>query len=436
MVNTVEYSLILNLSIDMACVLLSMVALMGVLMWVRVLGKSGIYAGALLILNILQITSNALGLFFKGSTLDYAHSILVFSNFFEFFFEYALTLCMGLYILSCMSDESRTTGWKITAFVIFGISEVLLIISQFNGMYYTISSTNYYERSEGYFLSLIMGILSILLNLLMTIRFRDRLEKSQRMAIYAYLILPGIAAALQAYLYGIFFMMLLDTLVLNILFINMLNIQARKYKEHERELANARMDVMLTQIQPHFMYNALAVIDRLCVKDPEMARKALANFSNYLRFNINTLKKRELISFDDELRHIKAYLSLEEMRYGDLLNVEYSVSCVKFLLPPLSVQPLVENSVKHGLSDKEGGGTVRISAEETEEGFLVCVEDDGIGFEPGEFKGTGTHIGLKNISVRLSEMCGGSLKVESVPGKGTKSYVYIPKQGTPEREYL
>ena len=431
-----EYSLILNLSIDMACILLSMAALMGVLMWVRVLGKSGVYAGVLLILNILQITSNALGLFFKGATLEYAHSILVFSNFFEFFFEYALSLCMAMYILSCLNDDSKTEGWHFAAFIIFGLSEILLIISQFNGMYYTISSANYYERSDWYFVSLVMGLLSLGLNVVLTIRFRDRLEKSQRIAIFAYLILPSVAAALQAFLYGIYFMMLLDTLVLNILFINMMNIQARKYKEHERELANARMDVMLTQIQPHFMYNALAVIDRLCIKDPEMARKALANFSNYLRFNINTLKKRELISFEDELRHIEAYLSLEKMRYGDMLNIEYSVSCVKFLLPPLSVQPLVENSVKHGLSDKDGGGTVRISAEETEDGFVVCVEDDGIGFEPGEFKGTGTHIGIKNIGIRLSEMCGGSLKVESVPGEGTKSFVYIPKQIEPMNEYL
>lgn len=430
-----EYSLILNLSIDMACILVSMVALMGVLAWVRVLGKSGAYAGILLILNILQITANALGLFFKGTTLGYAHTVLLFSNFFEFFFEYALTLCMAMYILSCFDSDKKTKGWRIAAFVVFGLSELLLIISQFNGMYYTISSTNYYERSEGYFISLIMGILSLMLNIVMTIRFRDRLETSQRRAIFAYLILPSVAAALQAFLYGIYFMMLLDTLVLNILFLNMLNIQARKYKERERELANARMDVMLTQIQPHFMYNALAVIDRLCIKDPEMARQALANFSNYLRFNINTLKKRELISFEDELRHIKAYLSLEKMRYGDMLNIEYSVSCVKFLLPPLSVQPLVENSVKHGLSDKEGGGTVKISAEETDTGFLVCVEDDGIGFKPGEFKGNGTHIGIKNIGIRLGEMCGGCLKVESVPGEGTKSYVYIPKQSEVAREF-
>lgn len=436
MISTVEYSLIMNLSIDMACILLSLIALMGVLTWVRVLGKRGMYAGTLLIVNIFQITSNALGLFFKGATLDYAHTILICSNFFEFFFEYALSLCMALYILSCFDDDSKTKPWRITAFVIFGMAEVLLIISQFNGMYYTISSTNYYERSEGYFISLVMGILSLTLNVVMTIRFRDRLEKSQRRAIFAYLILPSVAAALQAFLYGIYFMMLLDTLVLNILFINMMNLQARKYKEHERELANARMDVMLTQIQPHFMYNALAVIDRLCIKDPEMARQALANFSNYLRFNINTLKKRELISFEDELRHIKAYLSLEQMRYGDMLNIEYSVNCVKFLLPPLSVQPLVENSVKHGLSDKEGGGTVKISAEETEDEFVVCVEDDGIGFKQGEFKGNGTHIGIKNIGIRLSEMCGGRLEVESVPGEGTKSYVYIPKQSDQAKEYL
>ena len=129
-----EYSLILNLSIDMACVLLSMAALMGVLMWVRVLGKSGVYAGVLLILNILQITANALGLFFKGATLDYAHTILLFSNFFEFFFEYALSLCMAMYILSCLNDDSKTDGWHFAAFVIFGMSEILLIISQFNGM--------------------------------------------------------------------------------------------------------------------------------------------------------------------------------------------------------------------------------------------------------------------------------------------------------------
>ena len=113
--------------------------------------------------------------------------------------------------------------------------------------------------------------------------------------------------------------------------------------------------------------------------------------------------------------------------YVDNIRVEYEIAVTDFLIPPLTVQPLVENAVKHGVSKTGHGGTVRLSVKDEGQNILITVSDDGVGFDT-DVQLEGVHIGLENVSKRLSDLCGGRLEVQSMIGKGTEAVVLIPKK--------
>ena len=195
----------------------------------------------------------------------------------------------------------------------------------------------------------------------------------------------------------------------------------------EAELKESRISIMLSQIQPHFIYNTLGTIERMCLKDPEKAFDLVRNFSLYLRGNFSELDSVSPIRFAEELKHVEYYVNIEKVRFPDM-NIVYDVETTDFVLPALSVQPLVENAIKHGLMRLETGGTVVIRSFETPTHFCVEVKDDGVGFDtsfPVEGK---HHVGLRNIRGRLKAMVNGDLILESKVNVGTKAVIMIPKE--------
>lgn len=196
----------------------------------------------------------------------------------------------------------------------------------------------------------------------------------------------------------------------------------------ERKLQENQISIMLSQIQPHFLYNTLNSIYQLCETNPMRARSMVNSFSEYLRNNLSTLEEPGLISFETELAHVNTYLDIERVRFEDTLEVEYDIKCIDFYLPVLTVQPIVENAVKHGTSKKRGGGKVKISTEEDGESYVIKVADTGCGFDPTVPKDDGKrHVGLENVRQRLSNMCSGTLTIESEIGVGTLATIRIPK---------
>lgn len=159
--------------------------------------------------------------------------------------------------------------------------------------------------------------------------------------------------------------------------------QAEREANIEKELAQKELalsesnnSLVLSQIQPHFLYNALTSIYRLCDVKPEAAKEAVSNFSKYLRGNLDSIKQTKMISFADELHHLEAYLSLEKIRYDDDLDIKYDIKDTEFFIPPLTVQPLVENAVNHGISDMPHGGCVTISTEEMPDRYEIRVREN------------------------------------------------------------
>ena len=197
----------------------------------------------------------------------------------------------------------------------------------------------------------------------------------------------------------------------------------------EAQLKESRISIMLSQIQPHFIYNTLGTIERMCLKDPQKAFDLVRNFSLYLRGNFSELDSVTPIRFAEELKHVEYYVNIEKVRFPDM-SIDYDVEATDFVLPALSVQPLVENAIKHGLMRLETGGTVKIHSYETPTHFCVEVIDDGVGFDTDAPVDEKKHVGLRNIRGRMKAMVNGELVLKSEPGTGTKAKIMIPKEVT------
>lgn len=204
--------------------------------------------------------------------------------------------------------------------------------------------------------------------------------------------------------------------------------QAGQVKEMENALLQQRIAIMASQIQPHFIFNVLNVIRQLCLADPEKAEHAVLHFASFLRGNIDSLGSTGLIPFSKEMEHTAHYVSLMRTRFGDRVRFILSAGLDGFMLPPLTIQPLVENAIRYGLLAKEEGGTVEVSTSKTSDRIIITVRDDGVGFDPLSPKQDGRrHIGIENVKQRLLTQCGGSLDIRSEPHAGTTVTISLPR---------
>ena len=203
-------------------------------------------------------------------------------------------------------------------------------------------------------------------------------------------------------------------------------LKERLLRKQEQEIRDTRVQAMISQIRPHFIYNTLTSVYVLCREDPELAMQVIQDFTTYLQHNFSAISATDPISFTDELSHTKAYVAVESLRYGDKLSVEYELDHTAFRLPPLTLQPLVENAIKHCLGKGIGPEHIVIRTWTENGNAMISVEDDGPGFDP---KNTDSeiHVGLKNVEERLELMCGGTLEVRSSIGKGTLVTISIPQ---------
>lgn len=207
----------------------------------------------------------------------------------------------------------------------------------------------------------------------------------------------------------------------------------KRRKEMQRmEIENNRLQLqlLLEQIEPHFIYNALGAIRELIRDDPNEAYHALYDFSKYLRQHIGVCDAMSLIDFSTELDNIQTYLSLEKVRFEDLLSVRYDIAFVDFQVPPLTIQPFVENAVKHGIFQKEDGGTIILSVHRDSETIYIDICDDGAGFDVEETMRridlTNASYGMKNAMRRLKKLRDADCRIESVPAIGTKVHITMP----------
>ena len=199
--------------------------------------------------------------------------------------------------------------------------------------------------------------------------------------------------------------------------------QKEENLRQQEELARQRVNLSVLQMRPHFIYNTMMSIYYLCEQDPKKGQQVTLDFTQYLRSNFNAVVQEGTVPFSEELEHTRAYLAVEQARYAELLSVTFDTPVTLFKLPPLTIQPIVENAIKHAMRENEML-RVTLTTAEHPDGFTVTVEDNGPGFTSTDDE---PHIALDNIRERLQLSCGGTLTIEPREGGGTKVTVFVPR---------
>jgi two-component system LytT family sensor kinase len=202
---------------------------------------------------------------------------------------------------------------------------------------------------------------------------------------------------------------------------------AHQILELRRQLDREQTNMLLSQISSHFFYHTLNSLQALIVLQPDDAYKMAGDFSRYLRFSVDSITAAGgLGSFREELRAVRAYADINRLQLGDRLNVVYRVPDEDFLIPVLTLEPIVENAILHGIKPKVGGGTVTVTLEDDGTSHVVTVGDDGVGFDPAvAFEGRS--VGLANVRRRVAQFPGCGIRIESEPGAGTKVVLIYKK---------
>ena len=353
---------------------------------------------------------------------------------------------LTVFLLRCSSEDLRSGRLFKAVLILWGVLFLELSCSAILGGFYHVTPDNRYYREPLYPLLLLPAVAILLLNLAGTIKRRNRLSRKVYFA-FLFALLP-MTIAMTTQLFVDFFPLISISYVLAALamysFILSDQIEkdlsrqreiARQQQEiarQEREIAHERASIMALRMRPHFIYNTLMSIYSLCNIDPQKTRQITLDFTNYLRSNFNAVASESTIPFSKELEHTRAYLAVEQTQYDDMLAVEYDTPITRFRLPPLTLQPLVENAVKHGLDPYAGPLRVSIQTRQTDAGIEITVSDKGRGFDPSSENIPQPT--LSNIRQRLEMMCGGSLAIASEAGQGTVVTILLPDSSAQEQK--
>lgn len=302
------------------------------------------------------------------------------------------------------------------------------VLSLWNGWFFWIGADNVYRRGSFFLLSQICPMLIYAMIVWMSLRSCKKLCRKRVLFLLVIVALPFIAQGIQNMNYGVALMNTGITLSLLFMFIQIQSERGSLMQRQKDEIAEVQMDMMMSQIYPHFLYNNLAVIRELCTSDPVAASEAVGDLSRFLHTNMKFITNKNPVPVEQELAHVRQYLNLQKKRFGARMHVVYDITVSDFWIPPLTLQPIAENAVRHGIAKRAEGGTVTIRTGETALTYLIIVEDDGPGFLPEARHLTNYRgVGIENVKKRLRVMCNGSVEIDSKHGNGTTVTITIAK---------
>lgn len=349
--------------------------------------------------NLLYLIENLLLLLFPQFLVK-ASGILAYPSIFRreyqgFYLIYKVyfILAVSAVITKCYSLEYAAV-WSILYLFIF-----LIYIGTFG--FFEIRITSIFDKDRGILHS------SLLKNLKTVIA------------------LFGCVLALNLTSYEIYYPLLIAAYIAVISFSIEISNQVKALSRLKEEFDQSQVSLLLSQIKPHFLYNTLNSIRTLIRIQPEAADQLVYNFSRFLRADMNALDEI-MIPFNKELEHIQFYVNIEQTCFPKL-KVDYQIESQDFSVPSLTIQPLVENAIKHGVLKRVEGGTVHIRTYEDPNAWYVEIDDDGVGFSPKQIQSQNRGIGLRNIERRLEYHCHASLYIHSALNQGTFIRVTVPK---------
>lgn len=391
--------------------------------------------GLLTFAFILNI-SDAGAYFFRGNTSTLGFFMVRITNFLTFACAYGFLIFGIRYFHHAVIKRNGSINLpaRRLMFVISGVGFALLLLAQFIPLYYTFDEQNRYYRLPLYPVSMVAPGAVMILLFVLVVRNLNRFQTLEKISFTLFSLLPLVSVVLQVLFYGISISTLTSTISIFFFFAMYLSEYADEMVKREREMTKERLTLYRAQIQPHFIYNALTTL-RSFLPDGSEARELLDHFTRFLRGSADLLTEAECIPAEREFKMVQDYLAVEERRFRDQVRVVLDLEDTAFLLPPFTVQTLVENAIAHGIRRrKDGKGTLTLNSKE-EDGFhVIDVIDDGVGFDVEEAmsvenkfdKDGSRHTGLAFLKMRLAYMCDGELVVGSKPGEGSHIRVKIP----------
>ena len=342
-----------------------------------------------------------------------------------FFYRAPLTLCRVLFLIStlltpilpllvtafflnCCGEDWRRSRVMVILYALTGLA---LSVELYHLLTGAMTVTSDYVVAGPpwpvFYLGMVFALTAV--PLIALIQRRKKLSRMQRIIFLFCFLTPSYTQSV-----------LVEFLLLNDL--------VHRYQEQKDEAARQRTRVAVLQMRPHFINNTLLSIYYLCDREPQKAQQLIREFSRYLQSNFDAIVEEGTIPFEKELEHTRAYLAVELARFGEQLHVEFDTPFTAFRLPPLTLQPIVENAVKHGLDPNLEPLHISIFTESTELGARITVEDNGPGYDPSA--DNEPHATLDNIRERLRYMCDGTLTIAPLETHGTSVTILVPWQSS------
>ena len=341
---------------------------------------------------------------------------------------------LTVFLLHSCGENIRSSKLLHAVIVLLLILFIIFASSAFIDGFFYVTPENEYYRGPLYPLFLLPALAIVLLNIVGTIKRKNRLSRKAFLACLVALlpVMVSLIILLFVDVFQLFDLSIALSALAMYSFILSDQIEQDRLREREiasqqREIANQRSSLMVLQMRPHFIYNTLMSIYSLCRLDPLKARQVTMDFTNYLRRNFNAVANDDTIPFSEEREHTRAYLAVEQVQFNNMLVVDWDTPFANFRLPPLTLQPVVENAVKHGMNPPSPLH-ISIRTRHKDSYTEIIVEDNGRGFDSSDK--CKPHTTLENIRQRLEMMCNGSITIQSHEGGGTVVTVVIPDSGS------
>jgi len=343
--------------------------------------------------------------------------------FFEYFFIPLNIFMVTFFLLHCCEENWRESKFFYSVLIVYVVFLILLAITQFTGIFYYITDENIFYRNELHTILIGQMVIMAFINLIAVIKRRKMLSKKYYVAFMVNTLSMMFAILFHTIIFNPLVVAIGVTISALGMFVIILIDHIENFLRQQHEILGQQANILVLQMRPHFIYNTMTSIYYLCSQNPKQAQKVMLDFTNYLRKNFMAITHKGTILFSEELEHTKAYLAIEQAQFEENLFIEYDTPYVNFKIPPLTLQPIVENCIKHGLDLNSDPLNILILTRETESGNEIIVEDNGAGFELDDGR---ENFALKNIQKRLEMFCEGNLSIYPRECGGTIVKIFIP----------
>lgn len=410
--------------------------------FIMLFSKENIFRGGRILstaifVNMWLLICDAITWLVDGHNNIWGFILIRYSNYSVFLLEFVLIIIIIEYVYTIVRSENPNypDRMKKIVFGIMAVDTVLLLSNQWTRIFFYIDSENVYHRTGGFWLCMALAGLALVMVVVILVQNWTVLSRNEKGEILFFIGFPSIGAVIQLFVYGISFVNFGITIAVFAAFYAYMARLREWTKRRDLLILQSQAYLLNSQIKPHFLFNCLNVIQSLIEEDPDTAVIAVNRFSKFLRTGLKIEIMDSLVPVKTELDYVEDYLYLEILRHGDKIKVVRNYeSDLDFDIPFLTLQPIVENAVRHGICKRIKGGTVAIDIRDVPDGHVIRIVDDGVGFLPIEKeekewdpeKGSSSGVGSVNVKNRLAIMCGGTLEVDSAPGKGTMVIMKIP----------